>query len=378
MLQSTLHDQDVLARDVWCLMGLPFDAVTTLQAIEKIETSISEQSACFLSTPNLNFVVASQSDEAFFDSVIESDLVVADGMPIVWVAKLLGIPLFERVAGSSLFSELSSKQNVKRKVKVFFFGGLPRIAERAHDVLNSTSSGMSCCGFHDPGFVSVDEMSSSNEIDKINEAEPDFLVVALGAKKGQAWIQKNRTMLNTPVISHLGAVINFVAGTVERAPNIWQKMGLEWLWRIKQEPALWQRYLVDGGHFFKLLLVNIIPLWILNKRLSGIGKVHTSNIVDLNDQADSTIVLAGSVEISQRDQVVDCFRSVRDQFSGNVVIDCTNLEYIDSACLASLLLFQSELKARNRILTIKNLTRRIKLIFKLNQVYKRFSISELS
>jgi len=147
-----------LQRDVCCILGLPFDMVDLDGAAAIIEAGVDSPIQCFLSTPNLNFVVSALSDEAFFQSVLDSDLSVADGMPIVWVAKLLGIPLQERVAGSSLFKVLSDEVR-EEKMKVFFFGGQPGIAELAHDRLNRDSLGMRCCGFYDPGFGSVEEMS---------------------------------------------------------------------------------------------------------------------------------------------------------------------------------------------------------------------------
>ena len=85
------------------------------------------------------------------------------------------------------------------------------------------------------------------------------MVVALGARKGQAWIQRNLAEIDPPVISHLGAVLNFAAGTVRRAPLGVQKLGLEWLWRIKEEPALWRRYFLDGVTLLQLLLTRVLP-----------------------------------------------------------------------------------------------------------------------
>lgn len=106
----------VTSRNVWCLMGLPSDEVN-------LETVVTDND-CFLSTPNLNFVMSAQNDEEFYQSVVMSDLSVADGMPLIWVAKLLGIPIQERVAGSALFNRLSEQIDPdKNKIKVFFFGG---------------------------------------------------------------------------------------------------------------------------------------------------------------------------------------------------------------------------------------------------------------
>ena len=148
-------------RNQYCLLGLPFDAVSLKEAAAIISESIEQQTPCCVSTPNLNFTVMAQDDPEFYNSVIESDLVVADGMPLIWVAKLLNLPIEERVAGSDLFAYLSNQPR-ERKIRVFFFGGESGIAEKAHHELNKTSPGMESCGFYDPGFVSIEAMSKES------------------------------------------------------------------------------------------------------------------------------------------------------------------------------------------------------------------------
>ncbi len=252
---------DDFSRPVHCLLGLPFDAVDMAGAEHRLLAAKETGERCFLSTPNLNFVVACLGDEAFRESVIQSDLSVADGMPLVWVARLLGIPIRERVAGSGLFERLYSAQaTAERKVAVFYFGGEAGRAELACKTTNEEATGSICVGAIDPGFIPVESMSREEWIERINESGADFLVVALGARKGQAWIMRNRDRLMVPLISHLGAVVNFVAGSVSRAPVTMQRAGLEWLWRIKEEPDLWRRYFHDGLALLKLLTTRQLPL----------------------------------------------------------------------------------------------------------------------
>lgn len=233
--------------------GLPFDVIDTAGAAERLSGAMRDGRRLFLSTPNLNFLVAAQRDEAFRASVLASDLSVADGMPVVWLARLQGTPLPERVAGSSLFDLLrhgAGQAVLGRPIKVYFFGGPPGVAERACAVLNAEHAAgrghMLGVGAQCPGFGPVEAMSPPEAIAAINASGADFLVVALGAQKGQAWIMHNLDSLTVPVVSHLGAVVNFVAGTVQRAPLAWQRLGLEWLWRIRQEPQLFRRYWSDG------------------------------------------------------------------------------------------------------------------------------------
>jgi N-acetylglucosaminyldiphosphoundecaprenol N-acetyl-beta-D-mannosaminyltransferase len=107
-------------------------------------------------------------------------------------------------------------------------------------------------------------MSSAAQIAGINAADAHFVVVALGARKGQEWIEANLVKIRAPVIGHLGAVVNFIAGTVQRAPAAWQALGLEWLWRIKEEPGLWKRYFSDGLALLGLLFTRLLPHAVLS------------------------------------------------------------------------------------------------------------------
>ncbi len=361
----------LITRDIWNLLGLPFDCVLLQEAVERVNLAINNSERIFLSTPNLNFVIATQSDPVFFQSIVDSDLVVADGMPVIWVAKLLGLPITERVAGSDLFDRLSQQQERGKKISVFFFGGQAGVAERACQALNESSVAMQCCGFYDPGFVSVDEMSTPAIIDIINKANPDFLVVALGARKGQEWIQKNRYHLNATVISHLGAVINFVVGHVERAPVVWQRCGLEWLWRIRQEPTLWRRYFFDGLAFAKLIVSKVFPLVIYDRWLKHSGVIKKTVNIRLDD---GEIKLAGSAHHEQLDVVKNAFSYVLQDAHGDVVLDCLELVYIDAAFIATLMLFQRYLNEENRQLYLVNVSRRIFLLLDLNNVSSRFQI----
>lgn len=255
---------------------MPFDAVDLAGAVHQVLASVADRTPLFVSTPNLNFLIASQSDDLFRQSVQASDLSLADGMPVIWLAKLLGVPISQRVAGSDLFEALCAQ--TERTVKVYFFGGPEGAAEQAGARVNALADqrvrlgqtpGVRCVGYESPGFGSLEEMSRPDLIERINASGADFVVVALGARKGQAWIQRNRAQLNAPVISHLGAVVNMAAGTIARAPRWMQKVGLEWVWRIKEEPMLWKRYASDGFVLLRLLLTRILPEMMWRLRLRG-------------------------------------------------------------------------------------------------------------
>ena len=357
-------------RPCWSLLGLPFDQVDPDQAVDIIDQAIKTKRKCFLSTPNLNFIVQSKSDESFYESVIYSDLVVADGMPVIWTAKLLGIPLQSRVAGSSLFETLQNKRRDK-PISVFFFGGQGNAAQQAAESLNRNSVGMIACGALNPGMGTVESMSDKAIIDQINAAEPDFLVVALGAKKGQQWIMKNREQLNVSVISHLGAVVNFVGDNVQRAPLRWQKMGLEWVWRILQEPLLWKRYLIDGLWFLRLMLTRVVPLATYQKILAKKASQGLA-IKIINDVPGSNIeiVLSGSATIENSRLLKSTCRKILDQLeaSPNISINCRKLDYIDSSALGTLMLLKANIKRRSGDFGLFGTSPRINRLMRLHGV----------
>ena len=250
------HEVDFY-RPVHAVLGLPVDAVTLHAAQAKIYSTVAARHSCFLSTPNLNFAINCLSDADFRSSVINSDLSLADGMPLLWVARLFGMPMPERVTGSGLFERL--QRHPERMLSVYLFGGNDGAASAAEKKINAEPSGLHCVGHWSPGFGSVDAMSSEAIINDINNSHADFLLVALGAKKGQAWIERNRARLSVPLTSHLGAVINFAGGGIRRAPQWMQTLGLEWLWRIREEPHLWRRYWHDGLVLLRLLLTRVLP-----------------------------------------------------------------------------------------------------------------------
>ena len=323
----------------YALMGLPVHAVNQTETVEQLWLAVRERRQLFFTTPNLNFAVACRQDPAFRQSVLSSDLVVADGMPLVWAARLLGIPIPERVAGSSVFESIRTTPPPDNgpRMRVFFFGGQPGIAQLAHERVNAGSRGMESVGFLDPGFGSVEEMGADPIIDTLNAANADFLVIALGAAKGQAWIQQNRRRLNARVISHLGAVINFSAGSLRRSPPWMQKLGLEWLWRIKEEPQLWRRYGADGLALMGVLLSELLPLWVFKR--SGFLRASRVQeaVVQLKwNKGTAVLSLAGDCTTSVRHQLDHCIEKVVDS-RGPLIVDLEALRLMDEAALASLM-----------------------------------------
>lgn len=367
---------DSFSRDIWCINGLTFDCVDMATAIAYIKLAMVDElnrDPYFLSTPNLNFLIAAQTDSAFRESVINSDLSVADGVPIIWMARLLKIPLPERVTGSGLIEALFLEKN-SRAVRVYFFGGKSGVGERACQAINQTDAGLHAVGYYCPGFGSVEEMSTNEIIEKINQSNIDFLIVALGAKKGQAWIEKNRSLLKVQVVSHLGAVINFFAGTVKRAPVLIQHLGLEWLWRITQEPSLWKRYFYDGWQLVKLLAVNIFPyaIWIrLNQ--SQLNDNHPLRLSTEEAKDVISLKLNGVCSVKTISSLRPVFRELTLKRK-NIMIDLEAVPLVDGAFLGLCLLLYKNLKQYDCQLWIENAGEQNKKIIRWNRVGYLLSI----
>ena len=358
---------DDFNRNVWCLLGLPFDAIDLKGTVQRVHDAAKDKTPCFISTPNLNFLITSQKDAKFRDSVINSDLSIADGKPLIWLARLLRIPIPERVAGSDLIEALIENKEGYKPLKVFFFGGQDGIAEQACEKLNAQNKGLQCVGFHNPGFGSIEEMSSVDVIDKINQSSADFVIVSLGAKKGQAWIECNQDKLKAPIISHLGAVVNFIAGNVNRSPKLLQNLGLEWLWRIKEEPSLWRRYLLDGISLLNLMIKKVIPLSYLIFRFKNKLEYFDKIIIQRENKGNSEIIsISGVIVNSNLNEIRKVFKKISD-LAENITININDVTYIDAAFIGFLLLLRKDLLAARKKLYIKTSSPFIQRVFMLNR-----------
>jgi N-acetylglucosaminyldiphosphoundecaprenol N-acetyl-beta-D-mannosaminyltransferase len=138
---------DDLSRNVDCILGLSIDAIDMATVLRRIEAAADRKTPFLISTPNLNFLVNSRLDVEFRESLLDSDLCPADGMPILWIARLLGVPMKERVSGSDIFEAL--KTSGGQRLRVFLFGGAQGVAAAAAKTLNAQSAGLSCVAPHD-------------------------------------------------------------------------------------------------------------------------------------------------------------------------------------------------------------------------------------
>jgi len=212
------------------VLGTEFDNIAKAEAVEYAYKLMLERKGAYVVTPNPEIVMICREDNEAKKAIQEADLVIADGIGVIYGAKILGTPLKERIPGIDFTSALFAKMAENGR-SVYLFGSRPSVAEKAAENLKSKYPGLVVCGTHD-GFFTDD----ANIVKNINEAAPDLLLVCLGAPKQEKWMMSRKDSLNVGLMIGAGGSLDVFAGVVERAPEKWQKMGLEWLYRLLKEP----------------------------------------------------------------------------------------------------------------------------------------------
>lgn len=212
-------------------------------------------------TPNADHCVQARSDDEFRRVLAAADLCVPDGMAVMYAARLLGWPLRERVSGRLLMLSLCGLA-ADRGYSVFLLGSAPGVARRAAEVLCHWYPNLCIAGTYSPpyGFESQ-ESEVARTVAAVRAAKPDILLVALGTPKQEKFIARNLQALRVPLSMGVGAAFDIVSGQRWNPPRWMTEIGLEWLWKLVQEPdRMWRRYLVRGPLFVAL---------VLRQRLSG-------------------------------------------------------------------------------------------------------------
>jgi len=360
-----LTQADELLRPVFGVLGIPVDVLDLATLLEKIQTAFEMRVPFLLSTPNVNFLMMSRSDADFRESLLMSDVCPADGMPILWIARLLGVPVREKLSGSDVFETLRSAGSSSRGLKVFLFGGAEGVADTVCKRLNAEGGSMTCVGALNPGFGSVAELSTPQIIETIASSHADLLTVFFSARKAQEWLLHNHERIQVPVRAQFGATINIQAGIIKRAPAWIRRGGFEWVWRIKEEPYLWRRYWNDGCGLVHLVLLSVLPLVISRIWRTLRGEVNELVIDRSEGQHVDVIKLSGSAVSQFVDKAIPYFRQSLDARK-NIQVDLSELRGIDPRFFGLLLVIRRILLGQGLILGFLGAAPRVKRIFRLN------------
>lgn len=217
------------------VLGVEFDNLNMEEAAAKAFELMEQRRSAYVVTPNPEIVWMCRDNAALKESVAAADLVVPDGIGVIYGAKILGVSLKGRVPGIDLGTKLFARLSETGKT-LYLLGAKPGIAEKAGENISAQFPGIKICGTAD-GYFKDD----APVIEKINAAAPDLLLVCLGAPKQEIWMHNNASKLNVGLMMGLGGVLDVFAGTVRRAPESWQKLGIEWLYRLIKQPSRIQR-----------------------------------------------------------------------------------------------------------------------------------------
>jgi N-acetylglucosaminyldiphosphoundecaprenol N-acetyl-beta-D-mannosaminyltransferase len=247
-------------------LNIDIDNISMEETITKIEELIKKRVPSMVITPNAHHIDILRNDELFKEIYKNAAIVLPDSTAILWASRLFGRPLKERVPGSDLlpaFCQVAAKKNYT----LFFLGAGPGIAKKAADILTRKNPGLTISGTYSPPFgFEHDEEENEKTVSMIRECKPDVLFLGLGSPKQEKWSWNHKDKINVPVIIGIGAGFDFISGKVKRAPLWVQKIGMEWFFRLVQEPKrLWKRYLKGNPIVMSLFLKEFIRIRILKK-----------------------------------------------------------------------------------------------------------------
>jgi N-acetylglucosaminyldiphosphoundecaprenol N-acetyl-beta-D-mannosaminyltransferase len=241
------------------VLGVSVDAVQIDEVILAMREWIKEANNFrFVAVTGFHGVTEARRDPAFKKVLDAADLVVPDGMPLVWVGRRAGFDLPRRVYGPELLQTFCRR--TRSTYSHFFLGGLPGVADRVSAILSHLYD-IRVAGTFSPPFGAVSEPEDEALVARINAARPDVLWVGLSTPKQEQWLHDHRDVLTVPVGVGVGAAFDFVSGAKRSAPTWMQERGLEWLFRLASEPGrLWRRYLLGGPRFVYWLFLERLGL----------------------------------------------------------------------------------------------------------------------
>lgn len=213
-------------------MGAPVDPVTLEEAVERITSLLRAGGSHQILTLNPEYLFRAQKERDLLEIAWRASLVTADGVGILWAARRLGFPLPERVTGIDLMVALC-RRAAAEGLSVYLLGSRPGVAEEAAQKLLQRFPSLKVAGTQHGYFTPAEE---PEVLEQVRQARPQFLFVGLGSPRQERWIDRHKEELGVPILMGVGGSFDVLSGRTKRAPLCWQRMGLEWLWRLINEP----------------------------------------------------------------------------------------------------------------------------------------------
>lgn len=251
------------------------DNLTMEEAVEEAKRLILERKNSYVVTPNVDHIVKIEHDRLFKEIYEGADLVLTDGKPLIWMSRLLGTPIKEKISGSDYFPEVC-KMAAREGFSIFLLGAAEGVAKKAAVNLMKKYKNLKIAGVYSPSYTFENDVQEiSDIIRKINRTKPDILCIGMGTPKQEKFYYQYKDLLNVPLTLHIGATIDFEAGVVKRAPKWISYIGMEWLYRLLKEPRrLYRRYLLDD--------VEIFPIFLKYRKTLQLSEPKSCNILGVD------------------------------------------------------------------------------------------------
>jgi N-acetylglucosaminyldiphosphoundecaprenol N-acetyl-beta-D-mannosaminyltransferase len=252
---------DAPAQKEFFVLGVRVDALQIPQVILRMQKWIARRDTChYIAVTGMHGITEAQHHADFKRVLADADLVVPDGMPLVWIGRLRGHALRRRVYGPELMLTFC-QETASTGCRHFLYGGDVGIPERLAEALETSSPGITIAGVYSPPFRPTTPEEDTAVINTINRAAADVLWVGLSTPKQETWMHQHRSELHVPVMVGVGAAFDFLSSRKKQAPEWMRESGFEWLFRLLQEPGrLWKRYLVRGSEFIFLVALDLLGL----------------------------------------------------------------------------------------------------------------------
>lgn len=242
-------------KDVVDILGLPVNRITMTELLRITDDCIASRKQLLLGVVNVAKVVNARKDSKLRESLEETDLIVADGLPIIWLSRLLGDPLPGRIAGIDLMYELLREADQKN-FGIYFLGAKPEVVQEVVAKVQRDYPGVRIAGYRDGYFNDQEEKGVAEDI---RDSRADIIFVAISPPKKEIFLKKWGQIMDVPICHGVGGSFDVFAGVTKRAPLWMQKYGLEWFYRLMQEPRrMWKRYLVTNTIFVKLCISEVL------------------------------------------------------------------------------------------------------------------------
>lgn len=239
------------------ILGIGVSAINLEQAVAQIDSWLQSRQPNYVCVTPVHGIMECQYDATLKGIYNAAGLVTPDGMPLVWLGRLLGYPHVRRVYGPDLMLAVC-EHSLGPGYRHYFYGGAPGVAERLGANLQKRFPGLQVAGYFSPPYRPLTAQEDEEVIQMINTTEPDIVWVGLGAPKQEIWMAEHLGRLSAPVLIGVGAAFDFHTGLKPQAPRWMQRSGLEWFFRLLTEPRrLWRRYLVYNPLFVAKILLQL-------------------------------------------------------------------------------------------------------------------------